>query len=76
MVTFLLDKIPRSGRRLGLLLAFSGMFLVSTDSLLIRVAERDSEVDGWTIAFMVGLFSTPVAWSIAIRSLGLSLIHI
>lgn len=70
MVTFLLDKIPRSGRRLGLLLAFSGMFLVSTDSLLIRVAERDSEVDGWTIAFMVGLFSTPVAWSIAIRSLG------
>jgi len=70
MATFLLDRIPRSGRRLGLLLAFSGMFLVSTDSLLIRVAERDSEVDGWTIAFMVGLFSTPVAWSIAIRSLG------
>ena len=70
MATSLLDRIPRSGRRLGLLLAFSGMFLVSTDSLLIRVAERDSEVDGWTIAFMVGLFSTPVAWSIAIRSLG------
>ena len=70
MATSLLDRIPRSGRRLGLLLAFSGMFLVSTDSLLIRVAERDSEVDGWTIAFMVGLFSTPVTWSIAIRSLG------
>ena len=70
MATSLLDRIPRSGRRLGLLLAFSGMFLVSTDSLLIRVAERDSEVDGWTIAFMVGLFSTPVTWSIAIRALG------
>lgn len=65
-----LDAIPRSGRQLGLLLAFTGMFLVSTDSLLIRVAERDSEIDGWTIAFMVGLFSTPVAWSIATRSLG------
>ena len=65
-----LDAIPRSGRQLGLLLAFTGMFLVSTDSLLIRVAERDSEIDGWTIAFMVGLFSTPVAWSMATRSLG------
>ena len=70
MATSLLDRIPRSGRQLGLLLAFSGMFLVSTDSLLIRVAERDSEVDGWTIAFMVGLFSTPETWSLAIRSLG------
>ncbi|MBT5568525.1 MAG: hypothetical protein HOJ93_05725 [Acidimicrobiaceae bacterium] len=65
-----LASIPRSGRQLGLLLAFTGMFIVSTDSLLIRVAERDSQIDGWTIAFMVGLFSTPVAWSMAIRALG------
>ena len=62
----LVDRIPRSGRSFGLLLAFTGMFLVSSDALLVRVAERDSEVNGWTIAFMVGLFSTPV----------LSLIHI
>ena len=65
-----LDAIPRSGRQLGLLLAFTGMFMISTDSLLIRIAERDSQIDGWTIAFMVGLFSTPVAWSMATRSLG------
>ena len=66
----LVDRIPRSGRSFGLLLAFTGMFLVSSDALLVRVAERDSEVNGWTIAFMVGLFSTPVAWSLAFRSLG------
>ena len=70
MAPALLDRIPRSGRPLGLLLAFTGMFLVSSDSLLVRVAERDSEVDGWTIAFMVGLFSSPVAWSLAASSLG------
>ena len=70
MAPALLDRIPRSGRSLGLLLAFTGMFLVSSDSLLVRVAERDSEVDGWTIAFMVGLFSSPVAWSLAASSLG------
>ena len=70
MAPSLLDRIPRSGRSLGLLLAFTGMFLVSSDSLLVRVAERDSEVDGWTIAFMVGLFSSPVAWSLAASSLG------
>ena len=66
----LVDRIPRSGRSFGLLLAFTGMFLVSSDALLVRVAERDSEVNGWTIAFMVGLFSSPVAWSLAARSLG------
>ncbi len=64
------DRIPRSGRPLGLLLAFTGMFLVSTDALLVRVAERDSAVDGWTIACMVGLFSSPVAWSLAVRNIG------
>lgn len=64
------SRIPRTGRPLGLLLAFTGMFLVSTDSLLVRVAEKSSEVDGWTIAFMVGVFSTPVCWSMALRSLG------
>ena len=69
-------RIPRSGRSLGLLLAFSGMFLVSSDALLVRVAEQDSEVDGWTIACMVGLFSSPVAWGLTINNLGLSLIHI
>ncbi len=63
-------RIPRDGRPLGLLLAFTGMFLVSTDALLVRVAEQESDVDGWTIAFMVGLFSTPVSWSMAVRSLG------
>ncbi len=63
-------RIPRSGRPLGLLLAFTGMFLVSSDALLVRVAERDSEVDGWTIAFMVGVFSSPVAWSLAARNIG------
>jgi len=70
MTPAFLGRIPRSGRPLGLLLAFTGMFLVSSDSLLVRMAERDSEVDGWTIAFMVGLFSSPVAWSLAARSLG------
>ena len=70
---FPLALIPRSGRSLGLLLAFSGMFLVSSDALLVRVAEQDSEVDGWTIACMVGLFSSPVAWGLAIRNLGRNL---
>ena len=70
MAAALLDRIPRSGRPLGLLLAFTGMFLISSDALLVRVAERDSEIDGWTIAFMVGIFSSPVAWSLAAHSLG------
>jgi len=61
--------IPTSGRRLGLLLAAIGMFLVSTDAVLIRLAG----VDGATIAFMSGLWSTPVMWAFATRSLGRNL---
>ena len=61
--------IPTSGRRLGLLLAATGMFLVSTDSVLIRLAD----VDGATVAFMSGLWSTPVMWAFATRSLGRNL---
>jgi drug/metabolite transporter (DMT)-like permease len=59
-------RLPREGRQLGLLLAATGMFLVSTDSLFIRIAD----VDGWTIAFMSSLWSTPIMWGIAARSLG------
>ena len=59
-------RLPREGRQLGLLLAATGMFLVSTDSLFIRIADAD----GWTIAFMSSLWSTPVMWGIAVRSLG------
>ena len=62
-------RLPREGRQLGLLLAATGMFLVSTDSLFIRIADTD----GWTIAFMSSLWSTPVTWGIAARSLGRSL---
>ena len=58
--------LPRSGRPLGLLLAGTGMFLVSTDSLLIRIAD----IEGWTIAFMVGVWSIPVMGTIAVRTLG------
>ena len=58
--------IPTSGRRLGLLLAAAGMFLVSTDAVLVRLAD----VDGGTFAFMSGLWSTPLMWTIANRSLG------
>jgi drug/metabolite transporter (DMT)-like permease len=58
--------IPTSGRRLGLLLAATGMFLVSTDAVLIRLAD----VDGATVAFMSGLWSTPIMWAIATRNLG------
>ena len=32
-------RLPREGRQLGLLLAATGMFLVSTDSLFIRIAD-------------------------------------
>ena len=45
------------------------MFLVSTDSVFIRLAD----VDGATIAFMSGLWSTPVMWVVATRSLGRNL---
>ncbi len=61
-----LPRLPREGRPLGLLLAATGMFLVSTDSLFIRIAD----LDGWTIAFFASLWSTPVMWTIAARSLG------
>ena len=47
-----LKQFTNSGRPFGLFLAASGMFIVSTDSLFTRVAE----IDGWTIAFFVGLF--------------------
>ncbi len=53
-----------------MLLAAVGMLLVSTDSALIRVAD----VDGATIAFMSGLWSTPVMWAVAARSLGPDLV--
>ena len=50
-------------------LAASGMFIVSTDSLFTRVAE----IDGWTIAFFVGLFSMPsisiIVWKILGKNL-------
>ena len=59
-------RLPREGRQLGLLLAATGMFLVSTDSLFIRIADTD----GWTIAFMSSLWSTPIMWGIAASSLG------
>ncbi|MBC8364298.1 MAG: DMT family transporter [Actinobacteria bacterium] len=59
-------RLPREGRQLGLLLAATGMFLVSTDALFIRIADAD----GWTIAFMSSLWSTPIMWGIAARSLG------
>jgi|TARA_B100000959_G_scaffold279307_1_gene339207 drug/metabolite transporter (DMT)-like permease len=42
------------------------MFLVSTDAVLVRLAD----VDGGTFAFMSGLWSTPLMWTIANRSLG------
>lgn len=61
-----LPRLPREGRPLGLLLAATGMFLVSTDSLFIRIAD----LDGWTIAFFASLWSTPVMWTITTRSLG------
>ena len=69
MLKTLPSFVPRSGRQLGLLLAAIGMFLVSTDSVFIRLAD----VDGATIAFMSGLWSTPVMWVVATRSLGRNL---
>ena len=43
-------------------MAGTGMFLVSTDSLMVRVAQPSS---GWTISFMVGVWSTPIIAFIA-----------
>lgn len=61
-----LQNIP-SGRPLGLLMAGTGMFLVSSDSLFIRIAQPSS---GWTIAFMAGVWSIPVVFVAAWRTYG------
>ena len=61
-----LKHFTRSGRPFGLFLSASGMFLVSTDSLFTRVAR----IDGWTIAFFVGLFSFPSISIIVWKTLG------
>lgn len=44
-----------SQRTLGLAMAFSGMLLVSTDSLITRAVEAD----GWSVAFWFGLLTMP-----------------
>jgi len=61
-----LKQFTRSGRPFGLFLSASGMFIVSTDSLFTRVAR----IDGWTIAFFVGLFSIPSISIIVWKTLG------
>ena len=61
-----LKQFTRSGRPFGLFLSASGMFIVSTDSLFTRVAR----IDGWTIAFFVGLFSFPSISIIVWKTLG------
>ncbi len=42
-------------RRTGLLLAFFGMLVISTDSLITRAADAE----GWDVAFWYGAFSAP-----------------
>ncbi len=64
--------LPQPGRNLGLLMAATGMFLVSTDSLLVRVAQPSS---GWTISFMVGVWSTPIIAFIARKKYGNQLVN-
>lgn len=44
-----------ASRKLGIFLAFGGMLLVSTDSLITRAVG----IDGWTIGFWFGVFSAP-----------------
>ena len=61
-----------SGRPLGLLMAGTGMFLVSSDSLFIRIAQPSS---GWTIAFMAGAWSVPVVAIAAWRTYGNQLFY-
>ena len=61
-----LKQFTHSGRPFGLFLSASGMFIVSTDSLFTRVAR----IDGWTIAFFVGLFSIPSISIIVWKTLG------
>ena len=46
------DQSPRHMRRHGILLASTGVLVLSVDSLLIRLAATD----GWTILFWRGLF--------------------
>ena len=61
-----LKQFTHSGRPFGLFLSASGMFIVSTDSLFTRIAE----IDGWTIAFFVGVFSIPSISIIIWKTLG------
>jgi len=61
-----LKQFTESGRPFGLFLSATGMFIVSTDSLFTRVAE----IDGWTIAFFVGVFSIPSISIIVWKTLG------
>jgi drug/metabolite transporter (DMT)-like permease len=57
------DQSPRHMRRHGILLASTGVLVLSVDSLLIRLAATD----GWTILFWRGLFMlialSLAAWS-------------
>ncbi|WP_420446596.1 DMT family transporter [Candidatus Poriferisodalis sp.] len=53
----------RDGRRLGWFLAASGMLLVSTDSLWVRI----SEADALDIAFVVGVLSLVLYGAMAVR---------
>ena len=61
-----IKQFSHSGRPFGLFLSAFGMFIVSTDSLFTRVAE----IDGWTIAFFVGVFSVPSMSIIVWKTLG------
>ncbi len=44
-----------SPRTLGLVLAFSGMLVISTESAITRTADAE----GWDVAFWYGVFTTP-----------------
>lgn len=55
-----------TGRRRGWALAALGVFLISTDSLFIRW----SEVDSWTVAFWVALFSLMLYSGVGLASGG------
>lgn len=44
-----------NGRTVGVLLAFFGMLIISSDSLITRAADAG----GWTVAFWYGVFTTP-----------------
>ncbi len=44
-----------SPRSIGLILAFSGMLVISTDSAITRAADAE----GWDVAFWYGVFTTP-----------------